>query len=505
MKKAISLTLALILVMSTIVSVNALEITDPPIQIENEISLTDIKLQTTIDEYFELRNTILSSGSRTPIATISATLSELSSSQSLHRSELNRMSASDNLSEYHNVHLISSSNNASIQSITEIDNSTYEVDVYEWTWIQYNDGKSGATDIMGYGTDHTITLRKDSNNSYQIINDIYDESEILGEPSNCEIAEAQTIVAPTSAVSGAGVNSGVNLNVNKLIDYADTWVVHEYASNMQNPANYNTQVYGYYSADCANFTSQCLKAGGMQNDYGSGKNNENWDGTQWWFDTYPNPNYENYDVSPPSWRYVPKFIAYWEGKGYELVSATSSSVYPGNPVINNTGHVGICVGYNTSGTPIINAHNRDVYHVPYTMIGSGTRTTIQIATSNEMVYKPSSATAITPTTTAQSISRYLSEGSNHYYTFSVTTAGYYTFGSAYSGSTHLDTKGTLYKEQETSNGKTLYLYELASDDDSGDGLNFNIRAYLQPSTYYIRVRAYADTSTGSYSFTYRKG
>ena len=84
MKKAISLTLALILVMSTIVSVNALEITDPPIQIENEISLTDIKLQTTIDEYFELRNTI-----RTPIATISATLSELSSSQSLHRSELN--------------------------------------------------------------------------------------------------------------------------------------------------------------------------------------------------------------------------------------------------------------------------------------------------------------------------------------------------------------------------------------------------------------------------------
>ena len=129
------------------------------------------------------------------------------------------------------------------------------------------------------------------------------------------------------------------------------------------------------------------------------------------------------------------------------------------------------------------------------MIGSGTRTTIQIATSNEMVYKPSSATAITPTTTAQSISRYLSEGSNHYY----------TFGSAYSGSTHLDTKGTLYKEQETSNGKTLYLYELASDDDSGDGLNFNIRAYLQPGTYYIRVRAYADTSTGSYSFTYRKG
>lgn len=327
----------------------------------------------------------------------------------------------------------------------------------------------------------------------------------MGKPSNYEIAEAQIVVAPTSVVSEAGVNSGVDLSVNNLIDYADTWVVHQYATNMQNSANYNTEVYGYYSADCANFTSQCLKAGGMKNDYGAGKDNGNWDGTQWWFDTYPDPIFDNYEVSPPSWRYVPKFIEYWEGQGYERVSATASSVYPGNPVVNDTGHVGICVGYNTSGTPIINAHNRDVYHVPYTMIGNGTRTTIQIATHNEMIYKPSSATEITPTTTTQSILKYLSAGSNHYFTFSVTTAGYYTFGSAYSGSIRLDTKGTLYKEQETSNNKTLYLYEVSSDDDSGDGLNFYIREYLQPGTYYIRVRAYADTATGNYSFTYRKG
>ena len=45
MKKTISLTLALILIMSTIVSANAMGITEVPIQIENEISVTDIKLQ----------------------------------------------------------------------------------------------------------------------------------------------------------------------------------------------------------------------------------------------------------------------------------------------------------------------------------------------------------------------------------------------------------------------------------------------------------------------------
>ena len=328
-------------------------------------------------------------------------------------------------------------------------------------------GSNSNIDEMGYATEHLITVAVDSSGMYKIIEDNYDESEILG-VLHIQLDEVFQDAEPSRAAATAGVNSNTNVNyaVNSVVDYADAWVIHEYASNMQNPSYYNLATYGYYSADCANYTSQCMRAGGMVWDYGSGKDSGNWDGTQWWFDINPNPNYENYNVSPASWRYVPKFITYWENQGYARVSATASSVYPGNPVINNTGHVGICVGYNSSGTPIINAHNRDVYHVPYTMIGTGTRTTIQVSTTNKMVNTPANATSITPTTMTQITPlKYLSLGENHYYSFTVANAGYYTFESTYYNNIRFDTRAFLYKESQASNGQTLYMYEIARDDD----------------------------------------
>lgn len=509
MKKVVSLMLALMLVFVTsISSAAALENTSGNVQTDTSDGEITIGLQNAIDDYFSLRNAILSSGTQANTVEFSAPLSQVSSNSILINTELERASAADNLAKYHGVHLIDSSNSATIQKITPIDEESYSLDVYEWTWIQYNDGKNGDSDTMGYATNHRMTVCKSTDMSYQIVDDIYDESAILGIPTVQDELADLLPDEPSFAVSStdSGINSSVNLNVNNVIDYADKWVIHAHTPNTkQNTANYNLTTYGYYSADCANFTSQCLKAGGMKNDYGSGKNYASSDDSQWWFDTNPSPNVDNYYVSPMPWRSVPSFINYWTKQGYSQVSATASSVYPGNPVINGNAHVGICVGYNASGIPIINAHNQDAYHVPYTMIGNGNRTTIQIVTSNKMIHTPSIATEITPTTSMQQKAMYLTVGSNHYFKLSVTSAGYYTFGSTYYGSEKLDTKATLYKESESSNGRVLYLYEIAADDDSGDGSNFNIRKYLQAGTYYIRVRAFASTVSGHYNFTYLKG
>ena len=301
-----------------------------------------------------------------------------------------------------------------------------------------------------------------------------------------------------------GINSNVNMDVNALIDYADQYVVHEYSPVMMNTSYYNSPEYGYYSnADCANFVSQCLRAGGMSFDYGTGKNNENPDATQWWYDTYTTPTNNNYNVSPLAWRYVPHFILYWTNQGYANVTATASNVYPGNPVLQGTNHVGICVGYNSAGTPIINAHNRDVYHVPYTMIGSSNRTTIQINTANKMVWKPSDATILSPTGTNQSILKSLTQGSNHYYKITVSGNDDYIFESTYHSGSNIDTKATLYKESVSSNGETLYLYEYTVDDNSGAGNNFKIDEHLFSGTYYLRVRAVSPTAYGQYYFNYR--
>ena len=473
------------------------------------------QVQTLLDNYFSTRRDVLLAEEKASL--LSSRLAENVSDTTTLKRELQRTEAKSNLMKYHNVHTLEATNSAIVRSITPFAGSaqdTFQLDVYEWTWLTYNDGKGSDSDTMGYATEHLIIVAADEEDNYKIIEDVYDEHEILG-------AQPERTEDPTSDVpfeedennhplQRNGVNSSSNIAyaVNSVVDYADNWVIHQYSpdNSMQNPGNYNTTTYGYYSADCANFVSQCMRAGGMVWDYGSGKDNGNWDGTQWWFDINPDPNYENYLVSPNSWRYVPKFILYWENQGYSKVFATSSNVYPGNPVVNNESHVGICVGYNSSGTPIVNAHNRDVYHVPYTMIGSGTLRTIKITTSNKMVNTPENATVISPTTTNQTTSqRYLSSGANHYYKITVTSSGYYTFESSYYNNTTFDTRAYLYRESKTSNGQTLYMYEIAADDDGGTGLNFKIRKYLSPGTYYLRVRAYSQTATGSYYLNYKKG
>ena len=361
MKKFVSLFLSCCLFVSLCGIALAADIVQPTLKIQNGRLVDSPDVQYIVDKYFSLRKRafLLQEREENSIDAIK----DISSNREVWEKEEQRLSARDNLAEHHGVHVIDANNSAYVISASFIDNTNLMLDVYEWTWIRYNDGKDGPIDEMGYATDHQIKIEQAIDGSLSIIEDIYDESEIIG---GAFIPSEKSILTEVSENSfeTKGVNSNIDYEVNAVIDYADTWVIHEYASNMQNFSYYNLSTYGYYSADCANFVSQCMRAGGMQWDYGSGKDNGNWDGTQWWFDINPDPNYENYTVSPPSWRSVSKFIEYWNNQGYASVSASTSSVYPGNPVYVS-GHVGICVGYNSSGTPIINAHNRDVYHVPY--------------------------------------------------------------------------------------------------------------------------------------------
>ncbi len=472
------------------------------------IEKIDFDLQKTIDQYFDFREDVLSK-STADSKQLTLDSSNLLVSRAVSETEISRSGAVQNLAKYHNVYVVDCQNETNVTKVVQKTPTQVVANVFEWTWLQYNDGQGGPIDLMGYATEHCITLEEQDNGQYLIVSDCYDESDILGVP---EIGVAESFASCEEALVQRdvnGVNSSVDLNLNVLIDYADRWVVHEYASAMQNPANYNINVYGYYSADCANFTSQCLWAGGMRDDYGSGKDYGNWDGTQWWFDTYPSPNNENYTVAPPSWRYVPKFVEYWVGQGYSRLTATNETVFPGNPVINSSSgedkHVGICVGYNSSGVPIINAHNRDVYHVPYTMIGGGTKTTIAIMTSNGMVLTPEDAMEISPSNSEWNMLNYLVEGANQYFRIVVSSSNEYTFESAYYSADALDMKATLYKESQTSNGQVLYLYEVATDDDSGSALNFKITATLTPGVYYLRTRASTGVGEGYYYLKHRLG
>ena len=123
----------------------------------------------------------------------------------------------------------------------------------------------------------------------------------------------------------------------KAVAYADTW-----GGTNRNP-DYNS-----YSADCANFVSQCLYAGGLTT------------GSDW----------QPYNMA---WNTVTYMVRAMKARGYQVIeNPTAAQIYPGNPVIYqwkgetaDWSHATICVGYDVNGTPIVNGHTSNRYHVAW--------------------------------------------------------------------------------------------------------------------------------------------
>ena len=92
----------------------------------------------------------------------------------------------------------------------------------------------------------------------------------------------------------------------------------------------------------------------------------------------------------------------------------------------------------------------------------------------------------TPIVPNSSTAAFLNAGEKNYYQIEVTQPGILSVTTVSS----IDTYGYLYD----ANGK-----ELLSNDDSGDGSNFLLSRTILPGTYYIGVRGYRNTTTGSYT------
>ncbi len=466
------------------------------------------EIQRKIEDYFKIRAMILLGGGE---SIQNRDFDSNLCSSEVMRKEQGRSGMKDLFAREHKVYIQGVEVYPTIlsaRSSKTLGEKHYDLQVYEWNWVAYNDGHDGPIDYMGYATIHDIVVERNCAGEYSIIDDRYDESDLLTSGTEEDGSSQYENNYYTSYYESPSRRSdkSSNYNVNNAIEYADNFVAHAYASDASvHPGNYNTSVYGYYTGgDCANFVSQCMRSGGMTFNYGSGQDYTDWTATQWWYDTTVGNLIDNYSACPPSWRYVPKFIDYWTNQGYQNVSATNSNVYPGNPVLSGTAHATICVGYNHQGIPIVNAHTRDVYHIPYTMIGSN-RTTILINGWNVLSNTPANATVITPTSSNQTLLRYLSANCNNFFKLTVTSTSYYTFESTYYNNTPFDTRAYLYKETSTSNGETLYMYEIARDDDGGTNYNFKIRLSLSPGTYYLRVRACNPAITGNYYLNYKKG
>lgn len=272
-----------------------------------------------------------------------------------------------------------------INGITEQDADSVTLSVYEWTDIQYYaSDDADMLDEMGYGTEHIMIFEK-AGNELHLIRDSFDEQYVTGAHSSDIVVENQISfdIADESS-SEVLILQVSNYDVQSAIDYANRWCgifvkdldyENGNSTSGQHDSYYNTSVYVTQSADCANFVSQCLVAGGLSKD----------------------STWKPYSVP---WVRASALADYLISLGYLSVSADSTTIFPGNPVYwknpansSSSGHQMICTGYNSAGTPVVNAHNSDVFRVPYTNYTyNHDLQTIQIVSSDQHTHASNTTT-----------------------------------------------------------------------------------------------------------------
>ena len=267
------------------------------------------------------------------------------------------------------------------------------VDVDEWMTEGYTEGQDRDTvNVSAYRYYFTAVLAKDSDGAWNVasvtntdrnytwLEDIEEQEKQHGggtgelfatavetktaaaaaEDAAQALAAAQAGDIMTSTLKTYG-DGKYTYSPDKAVAYADKWATSR-----------NPQYKQYPGVDCCNFVSQCLYAGGMPK-------NSTW---------YP----ASYD-----WINCSGAISNFKKYG-KFMSANDSNVLRGNPVYydwNSNGvydHTAICVGRNSAGTPIIDAHTGDHYHATWRLGNNGKRATIQLRNGGNTSGSTSSAT-----------------------------------------------------------------------------------------------------------------
>ena len=245
-------------------------------------------IQSTLAAYFDARsNAVNNSG----ISALSLQNADTFSVSSDIAADMNlRAQALTDFWANEDVEIVSTTTSEQLLSANLLqDSMDINAVVYEWTWIDYIDGDSPVTDLMGFATVHDMTLELADDGIYQVSRDSYDESDVSGHTSadydRATFEQAVEGISTAAAYSNAlaeknieanetnlslnSVNTAVpaananNLDVFRTIIYADKWVVHDISKTADaNTAYYNTEEFDSYDSDCCNYVSQCLDAGG---------------------------------------------------------------------------------------------------------------------------------------------------------------------------------------------------------------------------------------------------
>ena len=236
----------------------------------------DVEIQLAVDTYFGYRQDSYSSEKSFLSNGIS-----VAKSAPLTQSEERNNALRDFWAE-ENVDIVSIESESTIRSAARnITTKDVALDVYEWTWVYYNNGdgpNAPATDYMGFATEHYITAQLQSDGSYLVVEDLYDEADISGYTSPGYISAEPPVqlseinIPPVATVANTTSHSTLNRNgmpyVWNAIVYADQWVKKDIATNFIAQESYYNPTYGKAGtdSDCVNYVNQCLSNSGFVHD-----------------------------------------------------------------------------------------------------------------------------------------------------------------------------------------------------------------------------------------------
>jgi len=248
---------------------------------------------------------------------------------------------------------------------------------------EYEDAPTNIN--SGIGVHHTVTLLR-KENLWKILKDSYDEGADLTRSPDFTDSEESITQTPTSFPSFIENNSVTNdysvlyypqatYDPNSALSYAD-YCVDPSSPYLPTPYlnedfyNLNYINFNNYNGDCANYVSQSLYKGGER----MVKNMST--GAGWYYDnkntgitSTRDPNWRTLywqkdDSYGTSWTYVPYLKSFILSHSRGYVQPNFSYAIKGD-ILDNGEHVVIVYNHPSSSYVLIDGHNNDRYHCPF--------------------------------------------------------------------------------------------------------------------------------------------
>jgi cell wall-associated NlpC family hydrolase len=235
---------------------------------------------------------------------------------------------------------------------------------------------AGKTGVEASGIDHTLLLTW-SGDRWVVCSDAYVDDmraaclEAAGASRSKVRAAARAVeqsASPLSLPKDTATRSPLaTRRYSDIIDY-DRPAAQDYGDTYA--LSYNATFTRFAGADCANFASQCARAGSMPQSSGAVTSG-------WWYSKggTSSPTNDTYSLS---WINVAKQMSYWNGRRTDW--ETSAGVLSRGDFIyyDWTGdgvwdHVAVVAGTNSAGQKVIDAHTTDHYRVFWKLGTSSTK------------------------------------------------------------------------------------------------------------------------------------